>query len=214
MEAVLSKKFTRRAFGQTLGLGLSSITLLGMLGSVGSTIGCTFGSVAKAVEEYVGVGLQGFEAIINILTGAGVIPLPLAGTIQLVVSLVKAGFADILKAVADYNAAPSDQKQTYLGKLSTVLTIVVADIQQFWNDLQIPDAKLAALIQGLLGVIVGTLQGFVAKLPAPTSTEAISKAAGLPRHVLFSAKVRSAKAFKQEFNGLLNNAGMGQYSIR
>lgn len=205
METTLS----RRSFAQKTGFGIAGLLMSTML-----TVGCTFGGVTNAIKEYVGVGLQAFQAVVDLLTGSGVIPAGAGAAIEAVIALVKAGFADILKAVADYQNAPADQKQSLLGKISTVLSIVVANIQQFWNDLSIPDAKLSALIQGLLGIIISTLQGFLTQLPAPVSAEPTIRAAGLPRKITVSPVKRKMGEFKKEFNGMLAAAGQSQYAIK
>ena len=101
-----------------------------------------------------------------------------------------------------YDAAPASQKQTLAGKIATAITVAMQEIQQFWNDLKIPDSKLAALISGLLGIILSTLSAFLPQLPAPASL-----ARSVPLTLPFPPKKRSVHAFKSEWNQMMVAAG-------
>jgi hypothetical protein len=97
------------------------------------------------------------------------------------------------------------------GKIATALTAAEDSVQQFWNALKIPDAKLAALIEGLLGVIISTLSGFAAALPAPAAPPARAQRA---KRIATPAQRRSVKQFKQDFNGVLARSGYEKYALQ
>lgn len=184
----------------------------GALAVVGGTVmntGCWFSqSVFDSIIKYVGVGLQAFNAVVSLLTGAGVIN-PIEGSAILgLINLVKAGFADLQTAVNNYNNAPATDKQTLLGKIATALAVLEGSIQQFWNDLQLPNAGLAGIIEGLLGIILSTLSGFASSLP----TVSVSKKA-LARQIVVPAKKRTPKQFKKDFNTVLVQGGYAQYQV-
>lgn len=193
---------SRRKFFKQAGMGAGTVAILGT-----STLemGCWFsGDLEKQIAAYANIGLQAFQSVVDLLVGGGVIQPGQGQTIDAVIALVKAGFADIQTAVAAYENAPADQKQTALQKVSLAVQIAQENIQQFWNDLHIPDEKLSALIQGLLGIILSTLAGFAAQLPPPPPQ---AKKKSFAKTVAFSAKKRSEKEFKADFNKQLEAAG-------
>jgi len=192
---------------------LSALGSLGVMAAstVFSTACFISGSVFNQILAYVGLGLRAFQSILDILSGAGVIPAGGAGAIDAVVNLVKSGFADLQIAVENYQNAPADQKNTLLQKVSTVLAVLEANLQQFWADLNIPDQALGTLIKGLLGIILATLGGFATQLPAPQSTPQIEKAKKLKNIIMVPAQKRTPKQFKNDFNAKLQQAG-GDYT--
>jgi hypothetical protein len=201
---------TRRGFTK---LSFGALALASTIGGTVFETACTFGTVFSAILKYVGVGLQAFQAVVDLLTGAGVLPIGAGPGILAIVALVKAGFADLQTAVTNYNNNPGD-KTTLLGKISTALATLQANIQQFWNDLQIPDGKLASLVQGLLGLIISTLQGFATQLPPPAPTPAMEASAQLPKRLSVAPQKLSLSEFKKRFNTLLIENGHAESVIR
>jgi len=165
--------------------------------------------VLAQITKYVAVGLQAFSAVVGIATSAGVIN-PVEGDVIFgVINLVKAGFADLQTAVSNYNAAPADQKQTLLGKVATAVAVLEGSIQEFWNDLHIPNPTLSAVIEGLLGVILSTLAGWGSLLPSVVGYQ--KKA--LPKAIVVTPKKRSPKEFKKDFNAIIVQGAYGQYLV-
>lgn len=199
---------TRRFFGKGLGM----IGLLSALGSTLFTVGC---GIVNEIASYVGIGLQAFQSIVDILSGAGVITIGEGSAIDAIVALVKSGFADLAAAVSAYDNAPASAKQSLLGKISTVISIIMAQIQQFWNDLHIPDPRLADTIKGLLGIILATLAGFLTQLPSPgpAAVKANDKVKALPNTLPVKAQVRKMTDFKHDFNSILEQNGFGEHKI-
>ena len=200
---------TRRAFTQRV---TSAVALLPLLGSTIITTACN-GGLYNQILSYVTVGLNAFQSIVDILIGAKVIPTGEGTAIDVVIALVKAGFADVAAAVQAYLDAPADQKQSLLGKISTAISVVMAQLQQFWSDLKIPDAGLSKLVQGLLGIILAVLAGFQARLPAPASTSVATKSASLPNKLTVQPKTLTPAEFKKEFNNLLDQNGQSSHKI-
>lgn len=165
------------------------------------------------ILKYSSVSLQAFGSIVSILAGGGVISLGSGQAIDLVIAMVKAALADVGTAVSAYDAAPATDKATFLGKLSTALSVAMAELQTFWNDLTIPDPQLAQLIQGLLGVILSTLAGFATQLPAPQTSLAARRADGLPRRLPITPMKRSVSQFRKDFNAVLKAHGQSAYCI-
>jgi hypothetical protein len=186
----------RRKFLSTGGLFL-------LLSSIGTTIACPGGSsVFDTIFQYATLGLQAFQVVLNILSGSNVIPVPLTGTLLMVVSLVKAGFADLQVIVKEYEAAPADQKDTVAHRISTVLYEIENHIIDFWSGLNIPDQKVASLVQSLVGLIVSTLSGFQIKIPgAPSRQLKPSKLGNI------QPKTLTPHEFKSQFNQLLEQHG-------
>ncbi len=184
--------------------------LFPVLGSTFVSVGC---SVVSEIASYVGVGLQAFQIVVDILRVQGVIQAGVGTTIDVVIALVKAAFADISAAVAAYENAPSASKQTLLGKLSTAIAVAIAQIQKFWSDLKIPNAGLAITIKDLLGVILSVLAGFASQLPAPASHPMITEAATLPNKLAVLPKKMTTSEFRKEFNSILDKNSLSDRHI-
>lgn len=191
----------RRGFIKQAGLASLAVSTLTF------DSGCWFSNVYKNLVTYIAVALQAFQSVIDLLTGAGVISAGAGTIIDNAIALVKAGFADVQTLVKNYEDAPADQKQTLIGRISTAISVLEAQIQTFWNDLKIPDPKLAALISGLLGIILSTLGGFMTKLPAPTLTKQSAAASTLPNRIAFTPQLRTAKEFRRDWNNFLAEHG-------
>ena len=159
------------------------------------------GGVFAQILSYINVGLQAFQAVVDLVAPTA------APGIDAIVALVKAAFVDLQTAVDAYEAAPAADKATLLGKVSTALSILEAQIQQFWNDLHLPDGNLATLVSGLLGIILSVLAGFATQLPAPAPTPQVAKAKALPNVIPVTPNKMSAGAFKKAFNAKLTAGG-------
>lgn len=192
---------TRRSFAKYAGI-------LGLGSMVTFTTACPawLTTVWNDIKEFAPSILSAVATVLTILTGAGVLGLPLAATISNIIALISKAIADIQTAVNNYQSAPADQKTTVIGVVVTAMVDAEAYIQQFWNDLTIPDPALATTIHNLLGVIVSTLQGYIDSLGVkPTQTPATLRRANLPKLIQVPAKRRSLSQFKTAFNGYLDS---------
>jgi hypothetical protein len=190
---------TRRTFVTRSFAALAALPFVGILSS------CSLESVWTAIQKYVPLGLSAFSAVLSILSGAD---FPIGAALAGIIALVQKAFGDLQAAVADYQSAPSGAKQGLIAKVSEALTIIEANLQSFWNGLSIPDAKLEGVIEGLIGVIVTTLQGFAAALPTsqtPAANAARAARASLPKIAGGAAKRRSEREFKKDFNAVLGD---------
>lgn len=195
-------KVTRRTFGRFMGT-------LGLLATLGWSVvltGCT--TSFSTILSWVQTGLDSFQSVVDLLVGQGVIMVAIGSAIDLIIKGVKAAISDIGSAVDAYNAAPAASKATLEGRITTAIIAAQDEISQFWNDLNIPDAKVASTVAGLLGLIVSTLAGFMTQLPpAP---------AGLQRRTFQKTlaavpQKRSIGQFKAQFNDILTANGFAQY---
>lgn len=180
-----------------------------MLGSVASTVSCITKGIYQQILQYVGLGLQAFQSILDILAGAGVVNPLTAGGIDALIALVKAAFADLQTAVNQYDSAPADQKNSFVQKISTALAILQNRLGEFWTNLKIPDQKLALTIQGLIGVIISTIMGFATQLPQPATAPKAP-----PAGIKATPKRLTPSQFKEEFNSILDANGLSQHRIR
>jgi hypothetical protein len=190
---------TRRRFAKSAGV-------LALMAVVPEFTACSFASVYAEMLKYVPLGLSAVSAVLSILTGNGIAIAPAATAI---IALIKTGFADLQTAITQYQDAPAGQKSGLLGAISEGLTVVEANIQQFWANLDIPDAKLASLVEGLLGIITTTLAGFQTQLPAPATpvaSNALRMRAALGKLLPSTPVKRSPAKFKAAFNNALGTA--------
>jgi hypothetical protein len=203
-----SNGLTRRGFGK---LSLSALALFTSLGSLVVTTGC--GIVADLLK-YIPVALQAITGIVSVLTGGGIALSPLVNEI---IRDAQAAFANLSADITAYENAPAVDKTTFLGKVSTALAIAEGNIQQFWAALNIPDAVIATVVAGVLGVIVSTLSYFASQLPTPAPSPALAamqaKRGAIPGSKLLNvpAKKRSLKQFKSDLNSAFGNTGVKVY---
>jgi len=197
MEAI-----NRRTFGKWWGVAMASLTLGGEM----FMIGCA--SFAQ-ILAWVQTGLDAFQSVVDLLAGNGVITIVIGSAIDLIIKAIKAAIADIGTAVDNYNNAPAASKATLLGKITEALIAAQNEIGQFWNDLAIPDPKVASTTAGLLGLIVSQLSAFQATMPVTAAVR--TQIQSFPKKLNAASKMRSIGAFKQEFNTILESNGYAQY---
>jgi hypothetical protein len=188
----------------------SSLAVLAAVSAWFGSTAASCGSIYAQIAAYVGVGIQAFQSVVNLLSGAGIIALPEGTLISAILVLVKTGWADVQAAIAAYNAAPAASKATLAGKISVALTAVQQEIQQFWSDVKIPDASLANTVAGLLGLIVSTIAGFLASLPVVPATAAAKPYA---KTLSITPMKLSVSQFRTKFNMILSAGGHDQYAI-
>jgi len=206
-------ELTRREFGKNSILGLVLLSCTEFFTGVLS--GCTWPkNLYQNILSYTTLGLDAFQSIISLLTASGII-IPVEGAaISTVVALVKAGFADLQVAVTNYEAAPAANKTTLLGKISTALAVLQAQLGTFWANLSLPTGtKVSLLVQGLLGIIVSTLAGFATQLPPPAAS-ATARSVNVLARLGVTAQKRTPAEFKKDFNSLLIQGGYPQYIVR
>src|SRR5690348_286258 len=195
-------KVNRRNFIQKASTGLA---LSSLMASSVFMAGC---NLFDQITAWVGVGINSFASIVALLEGNGIVSTAAGTAINLILSIVKSLFADVQAAIANYENADPAQKTTLAGKVSVALQAISNELQKFWSDLTIPDAKLASLVQGLIGIIISTIGGFMLKLPAPPPAKTFA------RMVSVTPKSRNVHQFVNDFNGLLAQHGESQYAIK
>jgi hypothetical protein len=188
---------TRRNFGKLVGAG----ALGGTLGM--TTMGLSCGSVFTDIENYVPIGLAAFQEIISLVAPAE------AAVLAPIIAIVKATFADLTSIITQYQNAPAADKATWLGKVKTAVNAVIAELQQFWNDANLPDGGLASTISGVLQIILSTLAAF---LPAIGGAVAVS-AKKLGKTLPVVAKKRSTKQLKLDINAVFMQYGYTGHQV-
>jgi hypothetical protein len=191
----------RRTWFKTSGSGVAALLISGS----GSLLlsGC---NVIASIKAYIPVGIAAFSGVVSLLSGLGIIPPGTGTVIALLVGLVKSGFADLMAAIDQYNAAPAADKATLLAKVSLILSDVSRNIGKFFSDLTINDTTVLTLVTGLVQLILSTLAGFAAQLPpAPTPVALTAKVSGHP--ITITPKILSRSAFVKQFNQIVTAGG-------
>lgn len=182
---------SRRAFSKLL-------TAAGAVVAAGNFIGSTACNIYNDIMKYVPIALTAFSTIVSMIApGEGTL---IAG----LVTMVKNALVDIQTAVTNYENAPASQKQTLSGKIATAITAAEQELQQFWNDLKLPDGNLATLIEGVLNIIISTLMAFLPSLAAPAS---LPMRAALTKKIAYTPKKRSLSEFKKDLNAQFIKTG-------
>lgn len=179
-----------------------------VLGTILLSTAC---SVYNDIMNYVPLGLQVFNSVIQILQSRNILPQILPVYLTKVVSAVTNAFNDIKQAVSNYLVASAANQPSLLGKITAALQVAEEDVQEFWSNLNIPDASVSSLVEGLLGLVVSTLMGFATQLPTPVV--AVAKKT-LAKRITVAAKHRSPSEFKKEANALYVQYGFNQYVIK
>jgi hypothetical protein len=192
-----------------------AIKMVGLFALVASLpAACSWKSVFNAIREYVPVGLQAFLGVVGVLTGGGVISVGTNALIDAAIALVTKAFNDVNTAVTQYQQTPPVGT---VATISAVLNAVSTSIGKFLTDIHVPDAQLAALVSGLINVILSTISGFQAQLPnqpavlqaaAPhTYTVGSQTTTVLPRH-------RSLSQFKHDYNAVVEQFGHPEIALK
>jgi len=126
-----------------------------------------------------------------------------AAQIQAVADTAKTGLQTIQALVNSYNAAPSAQKATILGRIDTGLTAVQANLQQILSSARLLNPQLQATITGIVTLAEGTLLAIQTLVPA---AKAGPKAAQL--------QPPSPAALKASYNAIVLQGGLARYEIR
>jgi hypothetical protein len=207
-------QLSRRAFGTLAARGAA---MLGLTSTVAMTAGCPafLSSIYTDIKAYGPTVLAAIATVISILVSGGVLAMPLAAAISSIIALISKSIADLMTAVNNYLNAPAANKSTLLGVVATDLADAEANVQQFWNDLTIPDPALATLVKNLLSVVISTLQGYINALPAQaaSSTPAMVKRNSLPNLINVPAKRRSLSQFKSDFNAYLKPTKFAYHTL-
>jgi len=195
---------TRRGFIQKVSM------LFGALAVSGSTMFLT--ACAAVVNDL----LTAFQSILNILSAAGILP---GG------ALVSTALSNVIADVKIYENAPAADKASAGEKLSLVIQIAQAQLQTWFSEfLKTFDlglgltGALAAVVESLVSVILGTLAGLLPTLPVPpTSAPVIASAKALSRRVVYkpvatititrSGLDKASGQFRKSFNAALTSNG-------
>ena len=187
---------TRRGFIQKVSM------LFGALAVSGSTMFLT--ACAAVVNDL----LTAFQSILNILSAAGILP---GG------ALVSTALSNVIADVKIYENAPAADKASAGEKLSLVIQIAQAQLQTWFSGLGLTGV-LAAVVESLVSVILGTLAGLLPTLPVPpTSAPEIAAAKALSRRVVYrpvatititrSGLDKASGQFRKSFNAALTSNG-------
>jgi hypothetical protein len=161
-------------------------------------------AIVAQIETYLPVALQAFATIVSLVCAA-------CGPLLSIIAIVKAGFADVSTAIADWKAADATQKPGVLGDVTAALQVVVKDLQQFLSDVGISNPADAALAEGLATIIIGVLQFFINKLSptASVKTVAIINGKAVP-----TLAITNVKDFKKAFNAKLVALGHPEKQLK
>jgi len=176
--------------------------LFGALAVSGSTMFLT--ACAAVVNDL----LTAFQSILNILSAAGILP---GG------ALVSTALSNVIADVKIYENAPAADKASAGEKLSLVIQIAQAQLQTWFSGLGLTGV-LAAVVESLVSVILGTLAGLLPTLPVPpTSAPEIAAAKALSRRVVYrpvatititrSGLDKASGQFRKSFNAALTSNG-------
>lgn len=149
-----SAAMNRRTFTTRIG----SYLLMAVAAGSTSLVGC---GVFESISSWIPVGLAAINSIVTLL-GPLIPPQAIA-----ILTLVKAGFADLAAAVNQYNADtnPAD-KATLLAKIRTFLGAIASNFESFLNVLNLGTNPIIIVVISLAKIILGAIAGFLGQLPS------------------------------------------------
>jgi hypothetical protein len=185
----------RREFGKLSGWAI-------FLMAIGASVFETGCGIMDTILAWVPVGLNAFSGILTVLSGAGIVigPGPAA-----IITLIKAGFSDVTLAIQQYEAIKPPPAGA-LAKIDAVLNLLVQNFQNFLTSINIQNSAVATLVIGLAEVILTTISGFVAALPAstpmPLTKVGLARQVRIGGHTLNTTPVKnpSIHQFKKDWN--------------
>jgi hypothetical protein len=180
---------TRRSFVKTAGL-VSGTALAG--GSFLGVSTCT--TIEQDILNYVPVALSSFDEILTLINPAE------AAALAVIISAVKVAFADVQAAVITWENAPSANKATLACKLVLALQIAEQTLQQFFNQLNLPVGSLLDTVEGIIQIVLSTLEAFIPSLNCATPPPAVK---AFQKTVAVVAKKRTVSQFKKDINNVL-----------
>jgi hypothetical protein len=195
---------TRREFGKVTGTGALALGV----GEISMGLSCA--TVFNDIANYVPVGLQAFQQIVNLVN-------PVAGSaLAPFIADVKLAFADLEVAVTNYQNAPAASKSTLVGKITTAINDAIAQVQAFWVAANLPAGGIASTIEGVLQIILSTLAAFFpsigGKLMAAKEPGFGEKGTGV-RLIQFTPVKRSPAQLKKDINAAFVNGGHPENQI-
>lgn len=171
--------------------------------AVGSALSLDGCNVFDDILNWIPVGLTALQGIITIL--GSLIPPPALA----IITVIKAGFADLLAAVKEYNADtnPAD-KATLLAKIRTFLNDIVNNFQSFLNALNLGNNPIVNIVIGLADIIISAIEGFMGQLPpsAPTPL-AMTLHVGSKSVTVVPKFYKSVADFKKAYNSIATSNG-------
>src|ERR1019366_9170300 len=88
--------------------------------------------------------------------------------VTIIITAIKAAFDDVTTAVQEYNSITPPPVGA-LAKVDAALGIVVTDFNNFLASINIQNSSVATVVIGLAEVVLTTISGFIAALPAATA---------------------------------------------
>ena len=159
--------------------------------AVSSALELTGCNLETDILNYSKVGKAAFDSVVAMLEQRGVLP---AGGTQFT-RAVDAAFDAVAAAVAAYQAGNGTGT---LAEISAALAAVTAAISQFLSETNIAEPPLLSLVLALLQVILGTIAGFLTKLPPVPA--GLNHQPGPGRQLSITPKLRTVRQFKRDWN--------------
>jgi hypothetical protein len=178
-----------------------------------SSMAVSCGNVISDILNWTPVGLAAFNQIVTLLESEGVINVLGGGAVISLIAIIQKAFNDLKAAVLAYQAITPPPVGA-LAKIDAALGLIIADLQTFMGDLNIPDPSLVTVVVGMASIIMSTIAGFVLQLPASTQAQLPTIKDRLARNtkvgntlVSYVPLKRSNRYFIKEWNTLCSDGG-------
>jgi hypothetical protein len=186
---------TRREFGKRTGLGL----LMTALGAPLLSTGC---NIVADLIAYIPWITRALNAITSIL--GSFIPAPAAVIINVIVTAL----ADLQAALVEYQSDPvAADKAGLLAKIETFLRDISTNFQSFLDALAV-NGPIAAVILGIIQVVLSTLSWFAGKFATTTGRPMLAMAKPMSlraqnQYIFITPTQRSLSKVKSDFNAVV-----------
>lgn len=207
------KEISRRGFLTASAKGTAALSYLWTLSAASiMTLISSCSNIVNDIKNWVPVGIAAFSSIVNLLQSAGVIN-PIEGSaIAALISIVKAGFAQVLSDISQYQSITPPPVGA-LQKIKDGLEIIVTNIQTFLNTINISNNPIIALVTGLVSIILSTISAFQGQLPASVAARPVAEFHLSGKTIVIVPIKRTRKQFISDFDAACVSAGHPEVEI-
>jgi hypothetical protein len=181
----------RRSFNRN-----TMFLILGACAAPFSMTGCGLLSDLQAWIPIANAAISGIVTVIGTFMPPGAL---------LIINIIKAALSDLGSTIAQYEADsnPAD-KATWEAKISTILTDIASNFQNFLAQLNLGNNPIMNIVIGLAQVVLAAIEGFLGQLPATAKTKTIGTSfiVGGKLMAVTPKYYKKVQQFKSDYNAV------------
>jgi hypothetical protein len=169
-------------------------------------VSCNAADVETNVKNYFPTIIKSISSIVDFLAEAGLVPLGAGTAAETLITFATAGEVAALAAIDEYENDPAADKATLKQKILTILVSISDQTSTFVASVDLSGNPIAKIIVSLVGLLIGTLGGFINDLAAKVAGARVTArvavtVAGAPIPII--PKKRSRAEYVAQWNAAL-----------